>query len=99
MGAFQTLPAIPAEQGQMESSMTSLIPGQASPPNAVQEQAKAVMSQIRQLMMTTETLAAQFPVAAQALQVAMKAFEQALVLIVSDVNRTQTSAPTPRTLA
>jgi hypothetical protein len=80
--------------------MGSLVPPQnPAPQTDVQEIAKAAMMQIRQLSMTTDTLAGQFPVAAQDFQIASKAFQQAMIKIVSDINRTQTTPPTPSTVA
>lgn len=88
---------MPAASPEASPSMGGLVgPQQAQPTPDVQEQAKAVMMQIRQVSMAVETLASQFPVAAPALQVASKALQQAMILIVQDVNRTQTTPPTPR---
>lgn len=97
MGApIQGIPAMPGASPEASPTMSSLVPPQNTTPSPdIQELAKAAMMQIRQLSINADTLAAQFPVAAPDLQVASKALQQAMVKIVSDINRTQTSPPTP----
>ena len=91
---------MPASSPEGSPSMAGLMtPGAPPPQPDVQEQAKAVMNQIRQIAMTADALASQFPVAAPDLQVASKALQQAMVKIVTDVNRTQTTPPTPQMLS
>jgi hypothetical protein len=94
--------AAPAEtQGAMGMG-DLLAPGQAPTPAMspdVQERAQAAMRRIHDLMMAVEALARQFPPAAKPLRAALDGFQDALVAIVSDINRTQQAPPTPRTAA
>lgn len=95
------LPPVPGTpDNSAPSSMASLVPEQnANPSPDVQEQARAIIGQIRQISISIDTISSQFPVASQEFQVAQKAIQQAMVKIVGDVNRTQTTPPTPATLA
>ena len=61
----------------------------------VQEQARAVMRQIRDYMMGVETLSRQFPGSSKAFRKASEGLREAMVAIVSDINRTQETPGPP----
>lgn len=61
----------------------------------VQEQSRAVMRQIRNYMMGVDTLSRQFPASAKAFRKASEGLREAMVAIVSDLNRTQESPAGP----
>jgi len=65
----------------------------------VQERAQAAMRQVRDIMMSIEALARQFPPAAKPLREALDSLQDALVAVIADINRTQQAPPTPRTVA
>lgn len=87
-------PVTPAGMGDLLAA-----PPAPTPAPDVQERAKAVMRQIRDLMMTVEALARQFPPASAPLQQALQGLQDSVVAIVNDLNRTQEASPTPRAVA
>lgn len=61
----------------------------------MQERARSVMRQVRELSMSVDSIARQFPAAAPASRQVADGLKQMMVAIVSDLNKTQESPPSP----
>ncbi len=96
---FPPVPGGGAPESAM--GMGDLLPqgGAPTPAPDVQERAQVAMRQVRDIMMSIEALARQFPPAAKPLREALDSLQDALVAVVTDINRTQQAPPTPRTLS
>lgn len=88
--------------GAPPNTMSSLM-GSAGPPQQqpgqgqqdAQQRAQAVMRQVRELSMSVQGIASQFPAASQAARQVADGLKQMMVAIVSDLNKTQESPPSP----
>lgn len=92
------MPPMPTRAGAPAPSMSQLAggpQGQQQPTGQAQEKARAVMAQVRELSMAVEGIARQFPASAQAARQVADGLKQMMVSIVSDLNKTQESPPSP----
>jgi hypothetical protein len=95
--ATAALPPMPGQNSQ-PATMGGMYGGgspEEKPQADVQEQARSVMRQIRDYMMGVDTLARQFPASSKAFRKASEGLREAMVAIVSDLNRTQESPSAP----
>lgn len=60
-----------------------------------QQRAQSVMRQVRDLSMSVQGIARQFPAAAESARQVADGLKQMMVAIVSDLNKTQESPPSP----
>jgi len=92
-----SMPPMPMRAGA-PASMGMLAGGQNQPPQQnsdAQEKARAVMGQFRELSMSVAGIARQFPASAPAAKQVADGLKQMMVSIVSDLNKTQESPPSP----
>lgn len=82
---------------QMMGSLMGANPAaQSAPQNSdAQERARSIMRQVRELSMSVDAIARQYPASAPASRQVADGLKQMMVAIVSDLNKTQESPPSP----
>lgn len=94
-----SMPPMPTKAGPPPASMSMLAGGasQTAPSQNTdaQEKARSVMRQVRELSMSVQGIARQFPASAPAARQVADGLKQMMVSIVSDLNKTQESPPSP----
>ena len=91
------LPPMPGDEPQ-QVEMGGLVPQQQEPQSDVQEMARGVIRQTRDLMAVVDTIAMQFPSSAKAAKSVKDALKEMSVAVIQELSRQKEQTPTPRTL-
>ncbi len=97
------LPPMPGNEPQQaqqppQEAMGGLVPQQQAPQPDVQEMAKGVIKQTRDLMAVVDGIASQFPSSSKAARQVKEGLKAMSISIIQELSRQREQTATPRTL-